>query len=106
MITVVVSLFFSFFLESLFSKLFDSNFGIVTSIGKNCLWIYIFHTYLRAFSRNICNKLIPGIPVISLIIVTLAEIAGPMIVMLVFYKLKIDKVVTKPTSYIWTETKK
>lgn len=100
-ITVAVALSVSLFWVSMFSKIFDSNFGIVTSMGKNCLWIYIFHTYFTAFSRNICNRMIPNIPEISMVIVTIIGIAGPLFVMTIFKKIKIDKIVTKPITYFW-----
>ena len=99
-LAIVIALSTSVFLVSLFSKYFDSN-NKITSIGKNCLWIYIFHTYFTSVSRNLCNKVIPTLPIVSMMITTIIGIAGPLIIMYVFNKIGISRIVTKPVSYVW-----
>lgn len=100
-LTVVIALSVSFFLVGLFKKRFDSNLKMITTMGGNCIWVYIFHTYFTASSRTVCNKIIPGIPEISMVIVTISGIVGPMIIMWIFNRLRIDKIVVKPIFYLW-----
>ena len=100
-IEVFIALSLSTFLVNLFSKFLNKKIDIVTSMGKNCIWIYVFHTYFTSAFRNICNMVIPSLPEISVILVTLIGLIGPMAVMYFFKKVRLDKLVVKPIAYFW-----
>lgn len=97
--TVIIAFTMSIFFVCIFSKYFDKKLKKITLIGNNCLWIYLFHPYFTCVSRNICNKIIPQLPEVSMVIVTIIGVVGPLIIMYLFTLIKIDRVVVKPISY-------
>ena len=100
LLTVMIALTMSIFLVCIFSKCFDTNLGIITIIGQSCLWIYLFHTYFTNVSRNICNRVIPTLPIVSTVIITIIGVAGPLVTMYIFKIIRIDRIVTRPVSFL------
>ncbi|MBO4897450.1 MAG: acyltransferase [Clostridia bacterium] len=74
---------------------------LFTEIGVYCIWIFIFHPYFTSMSNTVCTRLPGCLPVISLIIATVTGVVGPLFVLFVCRKLKFDRFVTKPVTYIW-----
>lgn len=91
---------FSVTLIYIFKYKLHYNFRALEILGKNCIWIYIFHSYFTSFSRALCLKFGVSIVEIKILICTLLGILGPLIIKKSLEKIKLEKIVTKPIELI------
>lgn len=96
-----IALSISMFIIKLCKAKLRNKYNCFTNIGTSCLWIFIFHTYFISLVRAVCIRVLGNFPIASVFIVTVLSVIGPLIVMVIFKKIKIDRIVTEPISYVW-----
>jgi len=77
-------------------KFFDKSYKAFTGLGTNCIWIYCFHSYFTAVARTLNQKILGGSELIGFCLMMIAGLAGPIVVMIVCKKMKIDQYIMRP----------
>lgn len=92
----IIAICVSLLLVYIFQKFSNRSINIITYAGKNCIWIYIFHSYFTSIARAICNRFIPQATLLRICVCTISGILFPLIMCFISQKLNVDFLVSRP----------